>query len=169
MRRLSLVFFCVLILGACSKPMQWQNDRDAYERTNPCYTVSIEPVRHPENKWGFGSLLIRIVNKTDGDITIDWNQTYYLRYGASYGRFFRSGFYRDKDLPSDPDIIIANGVLVRELFPSTLIFTVRYGGNLKHMSGYRHDYLPAGENGVRLTALCDGNPVKENVSVLLVK
>jgi hypothetical protein len=169
MKKSSFVLICVLTLAACSAPMRWEQNSGFLRRDNPCYTVSVEPVRHPENAWGFGSLLVTITNETDSDITIDWNQTYYMRGGASHGRFYRSGFYWMKDLPSEPDIILARGHLYVQLYPSTLIFTVRYGGNMRHLSGYRHDYLPPGENGVRLTAICDGAPVREYLSVLLVK
>ena len=160
MKRLLYAVVCIPLL-ACSNPMTWTRDSTANMKSNKCYDIYVEPLRHVANKWGFGSLYIKIKNNTDSEIAVDWNNTYYLRNGATYGKFYRYGFIRDKDAPLSSDVIIPNGTLSAEIFPSILI--------IRWNRGYANEYLPVGENGVYVTVICDGVPIKETASINLNK
>jgi hypothetical protein len=121
--------------------------------SNHCFDASIEP--SPSYPKGYTSFLLTVKNKTERDLTIDWNRSFYIRDGATKG-----GLDNRNRCPSgkkDPDTIFPQGVFSTYVFPDVLL--------VEEWMGCDHDYLPVGDNGVMLSVTCEGKEIREKMNV----
>jgi hypothetical protein len=50
------------------------------------YEFTLEPLRAEGYNY-YNQFRYKVTNKTDGDLIIDWSETYYLQNGKKYGHF----------------------------------------------------------------------------------
>lgn len=118
---------------------------------NASVRVRFEPLKR--DKRFFVSFQLVVDNKTDQALTLDWNQTQYLRNGKPYGPFAFRGIDPEsikKAIP--PDTIGPGQTFSREIFPVNLVaFTpMREEVMDREGKGLFPGPIPAGQNGIRL-------------------
>jgi hypothetical protein len=151
MREIALLLFC-LCISACAGHT-WEDPSNNRMISNNYFDASIEP--SPSYPKGFNSLLLKVKNKTDKDLTIDWSRSFYLRDGATNGALDnRNRCYTGK---KDPDIIFPGGSFETYVYPDVLL--------VEEWRGCDHDYLPVGVNGVMLSVTCEGKEIREKMNV----
>ena len=124
--------------------------------SNNCFDASIEP--SPSYPKGFNSLLLKVKNKTDKDVTIDWNRSFYIRDGATNGGLDnRNRCYTAK---KEPDTIFQGGSFSTYVYPDVLV--------VEEWRGCDHDYLPEGDNGVMLSVICEEKEVRVKMNVRIL-
>lgn len=124
--------------------------------SNNCFDASIEP--SPSYPKGFNSLLLKVKNKTDKDVTIDWNRSFYIRDGATNGGLDnRNRCYTAK---KEPDTIFPGGSFSTYVYPDVLV--------VEEWRGCDHDYLPEGDNGVMLSVICEEKEVRVKMNVRIL-
>jgi hypothetical protein len=121
--------------------------------SNDCFDASIEP--SPSYPKGYTSFLLTVRNKTDKDVTIDWNRSFYLRGEATNGGLdYMDRCHVDK---KEPGIIFSNGSFTTYVYPEAFL--------VEEWRGCDHDYLPVGVSGVMLSVTCGGKEFREKMSV----
>ena len=127
--------------------------------TNEFFVAYISPICPA----GCEAFSLTIENRTDKNIELDWNKTLYIESGRTSGGFMFEGVvYKDRNNPKPPDIVFANSRFSKIISPNNLVnfSSGRYGG-------WRHTYMPAGENGVYLTIKVGDKEVNEKLTVYL--
>lgn len=130
------------------------------------FDVRFEPLK--KDKRFFVSFRLDVKNKTDRDLTIDWNSTRYLHNGRPNGVFVFRGIDPasiKKVIP--PDTIAPKTTFSREIFPAHLVaFTPMREEVLdKKGEGLFPGPLPPGENGISLVVQQDGKGMVQELSV----
>jgi hypothetical protein len=136
------------------------------------YEVTLEPMRAEGYNY-YNQFRCTFTNKTDGDLIIDWSETYYLQSGKRYGNFGWVGltFEELRGLKEEPDITVAAGQTeTAVLFPLNLIGWKEEGVRKKAKTpeaGFTLGVIPAGENGLSIAVLKDGKVLRRRVLVTI--
>jgi len=158
---IGLVCSIILLLSGCATSgYVWKSEPVMNLVGNDYFAAEISPIC---TSWGCESFALRITNKTDKNLELNWNKTLYISQGQTRGGFMFEGVvYKDRNNPKSPDIIFSGSNLVKQIWPNNLVYfeSGRYGG-------WRHISMPPGENGVYLTITIDGKEVNEKLSVSL--
>ena len=132
--------------------------------------LKLEPLK-AEGYDYYNRFRYQFTNKTNGDLVIDWSETFYLRNGKKYGHFGWEGltFEQLREVKEEPKITIAAGKKdAIELFPVKLIGWKEEGVRMKASTpeaGFTLTPLPEGENGMSIAVLKDGKLLRKKIMV----
>lgn len=153
MKKLFLLLFFLSFISACGYRYTWEDPVKTRMVRNYCFDASIEPA--PNYHKGFNSFLLRVKNKIDKELTIDWNRSFYIRDGATNGGIdYQNRCHSNK---KEPDIIFPGGTFVKYIFPDVFLVPV--------FQGCDHEYLPVGNNGIMLSVICEKKEIHEIMNV----
>ena len=160
------IFF--LNLTGCAKEQIYSSIPPMQTVSTSSFEVELEPLRAEGYNY-YDRFRYQFNNKTDGDLIIDWSETYYLRNGKRHGHFGWEGLTFDvlREVKKEPLITIAPGKRdATELFPVKLIGWREDGVRMKATTpeaGFTLTPLPEGENGMSIAVLKDGKLLRENI------
>jgi hypothetical protein len=138
------------------------------------YDVTLEPMLAEGYNY-YNQFRFSFTNKINGDLTIDWSETYYLQNGRKYGLFGWVGltFEELRGLREEPDVTVAAGQShTVDLFPLRLMGWREEGVAKKDATpeaGFTNGVIPAGENGISLAVLQNGNVLRKRVLVTITQ
>lgn len=137
---------------------------------NSYYTAQFEPLAEGKNY--FDSFRLRVINKTQKDLEIDWNKTRYLYNGRDIGVFVFKGINPEniKNLTIPPDIIPAGQSFTKSISPLKLLARepIITGKGAK-AGKITFGPIPTGENGIFLFIKQNGNTIKEKMTVKITE
>ena len=163
-----------LVVAGCAKEQIYQSSPSMQTVSTQHYEVKLEPMRAEGYNY-YNQFRYTFTNKTSGDLTIDWSETYYLQNGKRYGHFGWVGltFEELRGLKEEPDITVAAGQTeTAVLFPLKLIGWKEEGVRLKAATpeaGFTHGIIPAGENGMSIAVLKDGKVLRKRILVTITQ
>jgi hypothetical protein len=164
-----LAVLSVIALVGCANPSParqeyvWESQPARQHASNEHFDVELEPI-FKKSISGFGpmgcqSFNLKLVNKTDKNIEINWNKTLYINKGQTSGDFMFEGIvYKDRNNPKLPDIIFPKVEFNKVIYPNNLISFYR---------SWYHNNMQQGENGVYLSVVIDGKEINEKLTVNL--
>lgn len=161
-----------LIMVGCAGEQIYQSKPSMQTVSTQDYEVKLEPLRAEGYNY-YNQFRYTFTNKTNGDLTIDWSETYYLQNGKKYGHFGWVGltFEELRGLKEEPNITVAAGQTeTAVLFPIKLIGWKEEGVSMKASTpeaGFTNGVIPAGENGMSLAVIKDGKVLRKNVLVTI--
>ncbi len=165
-----VILFVLLILTGCAKEQIYSSNPPMQTVSTSGFEVELEPLK-AEGYDYYNRFRFQFTNRTNGDLVIDWSETFYLRSGKKYGRFGWEGltFEQLKEVQEEPDVTIAAGKTdTAELFPIKLIGWKEEGVRMKATTpeaGFTLTPLPEGENGMSIAVLKDGKLLREKIMV----
>ena len=165
-----VIFFVLLVLAGCAKEQIYSSNPPMQAVSTSSFEVKLEPVK-AEGYDYYNRFRFQFTNKTNGDLVIDWSETFYLRNGKKYGRFGWEGltFEQLREVQEEPEITIAAGKTdATELFPVRLIGWKEEGVRMKASTpeaGFTLTPLPEGENGMSIAVLKDGKLLRKKITV----
>lgn len=169
------IFISLILVGCAGTGEQIYQSNPAMQTVSTQdYEVTLEPLRAEGYNY-YNQFRYKFTNKTDGDLIIDWSETYYLQNGQRYGRFGWVGltFEELRGLKEEPDITVAAGrTETGVLFPLRLIGWREEGVRLKATTpeaGFTNGVIPAGENGMSIAVLKDGKVLRKRVLVTITQ
>jgi hypothetical protein len=125
---------------------------------NNLYTIQLSPSE--QNSYSYTAFILTIENKTDNDIDLIWDRTYYLNDGKTSGGFMFEGIvYKDRNNPKPPDIVFPHIKFQKTIMPNILVEFASRG------SGWVANAMPDGENGIYVTLIVNGKEVREKLTV----
>jgi hypothetical protein len=159
-----------LIMAGCAREQIYNSIPPVQSTSTSAYEVKLEPLK-AEGFDYYNRFSYQFTNKTNGDLVIDWEQTYYLRNGKRHGNFGWEGlsFEQLRDVKDNPEITIGPGKTDKiEIFPIKLIGWREEGVRMKASTpeaGFTLTPLPEGENGMSIAVLKDGKLLRKTISV----
>ena len=172
MKKMSMwvILFVLLVLSGCAKEQIYSSSPPLQTVSTSSFEVKLEPLK-AEGYDYYNRFRYQFTNKTNGDLVIDWSETFYLRNGKKYGHFGWEGltFEQLREVKKEPEITIAPGKKdTIELFPVKLIGWKEDGVRMKATTpeaGFTLTPLPAGENGMSIAVLKDGELLRKKIMV----
>lgn len=132
------------------------------------FTANIEPLKNDIDY--FSTFMLTIVNKTDHNIELNWNESYYLHNKKSKSSFvFRSiepSMVKEKTVPND--IIPANSRFSKKISPLSKIAYAKLASKAAiDDKGLYAGILPEGLNTIVLVVNNNGQNIKKALSVII--
>jgi len=160
----------LLVLTGCAKEQIYSSSPPLQTASTSSFEVKLEPLK-AEGYDYYNRFRYQFTNKTNGDLIIDWSETFYLRNGKKYGHFGWEGltFEQLREVKEEPKITIAAGTKdAIEIFPAKLIGWKEEGVRMKATTpeaGFTLTPLPEGENGMSIAVLKDGKLLRKKIMV----
>lgn len=156
MKKTAAIFMIILFLFGCSRaPWIIKSDPPIQKIDNALYSIQFTPTF--TDKYGYHAFDLSIENKTDQDIELVWDRTYYLQNGQTSGGFMFEGvIYSQRNDPKPPDILFPKKTFNKTIYPNILATFAKY---------WRYDQLPDGENGIYLSLKVKDVELREKLTV----
>ena len=167
------MLFLVFCFTGCASISDkiWTSEPPIRTVNEPHYTIQLEPIKINGNFFEIFRLTIR--NKSDHDLTVNWNKTRYLYKGKADGSFAFSGI-DPKAVQSgtvEPDIISSGSTFSKEIAPIKLIAYMPYReSNVNpERRGISGGIIPEGINGMLLVMEEQGREHAEKISIRIIQ
>ena len=166
------VALILLVMGGCAKEQIYSSVPPLQTVSTSSFEVKLEPLKAEGYNY-YNRFRYQFNNKTDGDLIIDWSETYYLRNGKRHGQFGWEGltFEQLREAKEEPQITIPPGKRdMTELFPLRLIGWREDGVRMKATTpeaGFTLTPLPEGENGMSIAVIKDGKLLRKRILVTI--
>jgi hypothetical protein len=159
---LSLASF-LLVIAACAPTKIWTSDPSVQIAENPYYHTKFEPMKNGNNY--FNSFRLVITNKSDKDLTIDWNKTRYLYNNKAYGRFVFAGVNEKNVHNLPPEIVPTGGTLTKVISPLKMVAWKPLQARHVDTPGFSRGPIPEGKNGIFLVVSRDRQEIREKITL----
>ena len=159
-----------LVLSGCAKEQIYSSSPPLQTVSTSDFEAKLEPLKAEGYNY-YNRFRFQFTNKTNGDLVIDWSETFYLRNGKKHGNFGWEGltFEQLRDVKEEPKITMAAGKTdTAEIFPGKLIGWKEEGVRMKATTpeaGFTLTPLPEGENGMSIAVLKDGKLLRKKILV----
>jgi len=156
MKKLAVAFFIMFLVAGCSRaPWVIKSDPPVQKIDNSLYSIQLIPSL--ADNYSYHAFDLIIENKTDKDIELVWDRTYYLYNGQTSGGFMFEGVvYRDRNDPKPPDILFPKKTFQKTIYPN--IYATFY-------KGWSYSVLPNGENGIYLSLKSQNGEMREKLTL----
>jgi hypothetical protein len=164
----------LVVAGCANKEQIYQSSPSMQTVSTQHYEVKLEPLRAEGYNY-YNQFRYQFTNKTNGELIIDWSETYYLQNSKRYGNFGWEGltFEELRGLKEEPDIRVAAGQTeTAVLFPAKLIGWKEEGVRMKATTpeaGFTNGVIPVGQNGMSIAVLQDGKVLRKNILVTITQ
>ena len=168
------VIIISLTMAGCAAEQIYRSEPAVQTVSTTHYEVKLEPLRAEGYNY-YNQFRAEFTNKTDGDLVVDWSETYYLQNGKRYGNLGWDGmaFEELRDIKDEPDITVGAGqTRSNVLFPTKLIGWREEGVRMKATTpeaGFTLGVIPAGEHGMSIAVLQDGKVLRKRVLVTITQ
>jgi phospholipid-binding lipoprotein MlaA len=147
----------------------YSSQPEIQKASNDSFTAEFQP-RLKEGQGFFSNFRFVFTNKTDQELSLDWENSYYLLNGRRNGLFLWEGVTWDslKEIRSQPLVLVAPGsTFTKVIFPAALVgrASPTTPGGVQYIQGA----LPEGENGIELVVREDGKVISEKMVVTISK
>jgi hypothetical protein len=151
-------------LMACSSLPEWQVTQAAPKASNQWVDVTITPVldRQYGINVGYTGILLEVHNKTNQDVTINWDDTFYLQAGQPNGGFSLQGTLGAR--LRGFDIILANETYVTTIYPVVLADSSGISTLSDPKLNWVHKAMPTGENGISIKLRVGSEEMREKLT-----
>ena len=161
-----------LVMVGCAKEQIQHSNPPMQSVSTSDFEVKLEPLKAEGYNY-YNQFRCQFINKTGGDLIIDWSKTLYLHNGKNYGQFGWAGltFEELRDVNEQPNITIPPGKTDDVvIFPLKLIGWREEGVRKKATTpeaGFTNAPLPAGENGMSIAVLKDGKLLRKSILITI--
>ena len=161
--------FTLTIATGCAPTLVSVSTPEIQSVENVYFSAQFEP--SSEGKNFFDRFRLKVVNKTQKDLEIDWNKTRYLYNGSDLGVFVFKGIKPEniKSLTIPPDIIPAGQSFTKDITPLKLLAREPITGKGAKAGKITSGPIPTGESGIFLFIRQNGNTIKEKMTVKITE
>lgn len=153
---LSMVLL-LIVLSGCGGAYYSVPVKPSVSEENKYFIATIEPI-NPSMTAGYSAFILSVNNKTEKDLEVNWNKTYFIQNGQANGTFMFNGIiYRDRNQLKSNDIVLANSNFTKIIYPNNYVEYDQYG--------WMHMGTGLGEQGVYLTVNVDTKEIKQKILV----
>ena len=160
-----IVVCLVFALAACAGVEVYTSNPEVQRVSNDYFTAELEPQLKPGQTF-FATFRFVLTNRTNKELQIDWENSYYFLNGRRNGRFLWEGVTWDglKEIRSKPLIPVAAGdTITGVIFPKKLVG--RSSAMTRGTVQYTQGPLPEGENGILLIVRINGKVLQKKMVV----
>lgn len=155
------IFLWIILAGCATTPRTvYKSVPEVQKAFNEFYEASIMPL-FSNTSWGeWKGFQLKIINRTNKDLELDWNRTYFISNGMTSGGFMFEGIvYRDRNKPKPPDILFPGSTFSKTIYPNNIVDF--------YSSGWWHKGIRV-EVGALLSVKVDGREVREKMLIKFV-
>ena len=148
--RLMVIF---LILTGCATVPVYTSEPTTQTVQNDFFLVELEP-HLASGKNYFESFRYVFVNKSNTDLMLDWQNTFYLKNGKRFGRWGWKGMTLEQlqELEKQPQFTVAPGDTISGLiFPLSMVAKRGFTEIQRDEPTARYGIIPESESGMLLT------------------
>ena len=164
----SFIVLCLaVVVTGCAGVEVYSSNPEIQKVSNDYFTAEIRPQLRAGQSF-FTTFRFVLINKTNKELKIDWENTFYLLNGQRNGPFLWEGVNWDelREMRSRPLVPVAAGDTISTvIFPARLVGrgTARSHGGVQYTQGA----LPAGENGILLVVRQGSKVLQERMVVII--
>ena len=168
------VIIISLTMFGCAGDQVYRSDPAIQTVSTTHYEVKLEPLRAEGYNY-YNQFRYEFTNKTNGDLVVDWSESYFLQNGKRYGNFGWDGmtFEELRNIKEEPDVTIGAGQTDSAvIFPAKLIGWREDGVRMKATTpeaGFALGVIPAGEHGLSIAVRQDGKMLRKRVLVKITQ
>jgi hypothetical protein len=143
----------ILVLTGCATVPVYTSEPATQTVENDIFAVELEP-HLASGKSYFDSFRYVFVNKTDQELQIDWQNTFFLKNGTRFGRWGMEGFTIEQlqEKREHPLIRVAPGSTISGIiFPLKLIAKRNWTAVSRDEIAKQLGIIPESESGMLLT------------------
>ena len=163
--KMIIVSLFVLFISSCgpSAPKySWRSEPSTSVVRNNVFEASVK--LSPCASFGCDCFDLKVENATSLEIQINWNKTYYVKYGHNEGRFLLEGEkYLGRQGWGSPDTVFPGRKLFKLICPSRSVYFSRQEAK------WLHKAMDPGQQGVYLTVIAEGKEISESLSMTLIR
>lgn len=154
----ALITLGVIFLSGCTTTAakyEWKSHQTGEQNGNDIFDATVS-LSSCNELWGTcKSFSLVVKNKTNKNIELNWNKTFFINKGQVSGRFMLADTqYTDRGNARVSDVIFPGGVLRKNIWPNTLVYFSNVGGMY---GGWTNLEIPKNrEIGIYLTINIDG-------------
>ena len=155
-----------LIFTGCATVPVYTSNPTTQKVENDLFEVELEPHLAP-GKHYFDSFRYVIVNRSDKDLVLDWEKTFYLKNGKRFGHWGWKGMALEQlqEVVKQPLITIEPGDTISELiFPLKMIARSNYTAIMRDEPNVDLGIIPESESGMLLTVRQGGKVIRETLT-----
>lgn len=167
-RVVKITILLFVLTGCTPMPIKtWTSSPVNQTAQNPYYEVRFEPLKQNNNF--FEMFRLTVINKSDKNLTIDWNKTRYIFNGHARGVFVFKGIDPEdiKNLTIPAGTVPPGAKFSKEIAPAKLVafapFTDRTISADK--SGFSPGVIPEGKNGIYLVIRTPEQEMRDNLTL----
>jgi phospholipid-binding lipoprotein MlaA len=147
----------------------YSSNPEVQRASNDYFDAELKP-QLKEGQGFFTTFRLVVTNKTNAELNLDWENTFYLLNSREKGRFLWEGVTWDglKEMRGQPLVPIAAGdTLTAVIFPKQLLG--RASAAAPRGVEYTQGALPEGENGIDLVVRQNGKVIREKMVFTISK
>jgi hypothetical protein len=164
-----IVGLMVCGLAACASLPEWQVTPLAPKASDKWVDITVTPMLDKQYSInvGYTGMVLEVRNKTDQDITINWDDSFYLQAGQPNGGFSLEGTLGAR--LRGYDVIFARETFVVTICPAVLANTSNIGTLSDPKLNWVHRPMPRGENGIDLKVMVGFEGVRERLTFVVTE
>ncbi len=154
-------------LAACSSLPQWQANPSVLKASNKWVDITVTPIldKRYTIEVGYTGMFLELHNKTNQDVSINWDETFYLQGGAPNGGFSLQGTTGAR--LKGYDVVFPNETFVTTIYPSNLVDASSTGTLTDPKLDYLHKPMPKGENGIDIKVRVGFEDVRQKLTFMI--
>jgi len=165
----AVVFLTLFMIGTllgCSTVKIWSSHPAARTVGNDTWEASFSPLLKEGQKF-YDRFRLRLKNKTDRPLVIDWQKSRYLQDGRENGRFVFEGVTPETIDNLPPDTVAPGTEYTKTIAPLNLIGFERIKSRASKPgeSPFSAGAIPAGQHGILLVVEQDQKVLSEKLLV----
>jgi hypothetical protein len=163
------LFFIVSLSFAvsigCVTTKVWTSTPEIQTLSNDYLDAHLKPLKRGHNF--FVSFELLVINKTNKNLQIDWNETKYILNNKVYGVFVFKGIKPEdiKNATVPPDNIYAGKYISKVISPLRLLAGTPRRDLSKDELAISPGIIPVGENGIYLVIRYNNNKIIEKMTI----
>ncbi len=152
------------VLAAYAHQPLWQVSPSVQKASNKWVDISVTPVLEERYTMsvGFTGMVLEVRNKTNQEVMINWDETFYLRAGEPKGGFAVKG---EKSAQHKGfDIIFSGETYVKTIYPVALSGSSTISRLSEPQFDWMHKPMPNGENGIDIKLRVGQEALREKLT-----
>jgi hypothetical protein len=165
---INVLFLLILFIG-CSAMQVYTSSPVVQSVSSNYFEASLEPIIKVDEKF-FNAFRLTIKNTSNQPVVIDWRRTRYIYNNKNAGGFHYDGLTPEKIKEPPPESIPPGVEFSKVISPVQLIGweDLGQGQYIKAgETGYTRGIIPAGENGILLVVMVNGEVVREKLTLTI--
>jgi hypothetical protein len=162
------VVFC-LAIGCTTTKLTWISQPPVEKVSNEVFDAELKPVGIKSgDEQTYKSFILFLRNKTNKELEIIWDNTFFIYNGQKDGNFMFEGIiHEDRNKPKPTDIVSPRSTFTKKIWPNSLVFFYVPEKRAYYEGAWIHRELNPGENGVYLTVRSDGREISERITLVI--
>lgn len=162
--RLLVLFALTGFLIGCATVKTWSSDPSVQTISNDTFEASFKPLLKEGERF-YDRFQLRLKNKTDGPLVVDWQKSRYIQDGRENGRFVFEGVTPENVDSLPPDTVAPGAELTKTIAPERLLGIDRLRSRALQPgeSIFSAGIIPAGEHGILLTVKQGQKTISEKI------